>query len=156
LERIVSPGKSSAIEVVFNTKGYTGLIAKKVEVQTNDPDRSSLTLRMLGEIDTVARIVPSIINFGTIKPNLTCTKTLEIIPQDPKSFSITKVESQSTKVSASGFKKIEDKDGTRWIIQVVIKTGSDTGRICENLLISAKSGIDVTLSALVYGNVADK
>ncbi len=156
LEKTISPGKSSAIEVVFNSAGYTGLIAKKVEVQTNDPSRSTLTLRIIGRIDTVATILPPKMNFGTIKPGSTHTVTLEVIPSDPKSFVITKVESQGTRTSVRGFRKVEDKTGIRWIIEVVIKAGSETERICESILISAKAGSDVTLSALVFGNVANE
>lgn len=68
LEKIVPPGKSSVIEIVFNSAGYTGLIAKRVEVQTNDPNRSALTLRIIGRIDAVATIVPPKMTLGRSSP----------------------------------------------------------------------------------------
>jgi hypothetical protein len=155
LEKTVAPGKSSTIEAVFNTKGYSGTVSKSIRIQTNDPGKQTVSLRFTGEIVTVAKILPTRINFGTIKPNSTCTKTLEVIPVDPKTFTITTTTSQGNKVSISKYRKIEDKDGVRWILDVVIKAGPDTGRIFENLTILAKSGGNVMLNALVYGNVAD-
>lgn len=156
LTNTIAPGKSSAINVVFDSSGYAGLIAKLVNVRTNDPNKSALTLTLLGNVDSVATFVPSSVDFGTVKPNRTYTAILEVMPNNPKSFVIDKVESDGKRVRARGFRKIVDNAGVRWAIDVDLSAGSDAEKICESIAISARAGSSVMLRALVLATVADE
>lgn len=41
----VLPGKSTTIDLIFNSEGYSGLVIKNIDVYTNDPLTPKLTLR---------------------------------------------------------------------------------------------------------------
>lgn len=49
-ENIIKPGKSTTIKASFNSTGRTGKQNKTVTVITNDPDNSTVTLRITGEV----------------------------------------------------------------------------------------------------------
>lgn len=149
----IAPGKSSAVEASFKSDGYSGEVERVIYVRSNDPDCPVVVLKISVNIITLAKIMPERINFGTLKTNSTCTKTLELIPVDPKNFMVTKVTSTGTAVSASKFKRIEDNDGVRWVIYLQIKPGANVGRVFENVKIETKPTDNTPLSAIVYGNV---
>jgi hypothetical protein len=53
-ENIVKPGKTTDLEVSFNSKGKRGHVSKSVTVTTNDPVNSTLVFRITGNINAKA------------------------------------------------------------------------------------------------------
>ena len=90
-----------------------------------------------------------------MKVDSTRTRVLKVIPANPKTFAITKVESQGTHVTVPSFKRIADKSGDFWEVSVVIKAGGNPSRVMEWISILANADGDVKLSVLVYGNVIE-
>jgi hypothetical protein len=156
VETKLAPGASSTIEAVFNSTGYSGPIHKSITVTTNDPDRKLLYISIAADITSLATFRPERLNFGSIKVNTTRTHTMQVIPIDPKTFEITKVEAIGSHVSVPSFRKISDKNGDFWELTVVIKAGDKPGRVMgESINVVTNAGEKVVLNAMVYGNVIE-
>jgi len=152
----LAPGESSTIEAVFNSKGFNGPIHKSITVTTNDPERTLLYISISADITSLATFRPERLNFGSIKVNTTRTHTMQVIPIDPKTFEINKVEPVGTHVTVPSFKKITDKNGDFWELTVVIKAGSTPGRVMgESINVVTNAGDKAILNAMVYGNVVE-
>ena len=149
----IAPGGTSAIEETYNAEDYNGLISKSIFIATNDPTHKTIMLSIKAEIVSVAKLKPERLNFGSISVNSTRTHTLMVIPGDPKTFAISKVESQGSHVSVSSFRKVTDKECDFWELEVAIKAGSTPGRVMEAIRIVTNAGRSVRLSELVYGNI---
>jgi hypothetical protein len=50
-ETVIKPGKSSVIKTSFNSTGKPGKQNKTITVITNDPDNSSITLKVVGDVN---------------------------------------------------------------------------------------------------------
>jgi len=57
-ETTIKPGKSTTIKTSFNSTGKPGKQNKTVTVITNDPDNSTITLRISGEVEKVDQPQP--------------------------------------------------------------------------------------------------
>ena len=53
-ESVVEPGKSTDLEVTFNSRGKRGRQNKTITVITNDPKNSTIILRLTGTVDAAA------------------------------------------------------------------------------------------------------
>lgn len=153
--KALAPGESSTVDAVFNSTGYHGPISKSVYVTTNDPAHASVTLYIAAEIVTIAKLSPEFLNFGSLKVNSTRTHVLRVIPTDPKTFTITKVDAQGTHVSVPSFKKVDAPTGTYWELFVVVKSDATPGRVMDWITISNNGGDTAKLTTQVIGNVIE-
>ena len=151
----LAPGESSKITVVFRTIGCAGKVNRRIDVYTNDPGHVGVGLRVSGVVDVIATNDPERLNFGTVKPGSTAIHTVRVIPVDPKTFNIAQVSVDGSHVSVPSFKRIDDKNGPYWELQVKITAGNTTGRVHELVMMSTKAGEDPHASFPVYGNVKE-
>jgi hypothetical protein len=154
-KKSLAPGESSTIDAVFNSTGYRGPINKSVYVTTNDPAHTNVTLSLTADIVTIASISPEFLNFGSISVNGTRTHVVRVIPTDPKTFAITKVQAQGTHASVPSFKKVDAPTGAYWELFVVVKAGATPGRVMDWLAIMTNGGKTATLTMQVIGNVIE-
>jgi len=154
LEKNLAPGKSSIIEAELKSLGYEGKMTKGITVSSNDPLRQTISLKFTGEIVALAKMKPERINFGSIKVNTIRSHVLRVLPSDPKTFMITKVEPQGTHVTVPSFKKIQDKDKTYWELTLNIKAGDKPERVFEFISIFTNVQ-DSVLMPNIYGNVVE-
>lgn len=77
-----NPGEKGVIPVKFDPKGYHGRITKVVTVHTNDPENSTIRLRLTGNIILInyseAAVQPTEIDFGEVKVGQEYKKKIEI------------------------------------------------------------------------------
>lgn len=151
----LAPGESSTIEAVFNSTGFNGTISKGITVNTNDPANGAVHLSIRGEVVPLAILRPTLQNFGTLKVNNTYLHTFKVVPTDPKTFAITKVEAQGTHVTNPAFKKVETPAGTNWEVSFTVTAGATPGRVMEKIVLTTNAGETMKLSATVYGNVVE-
>jgi hypothetical protein len=52
-DKIIAPGKTSSLKATFNSRGKSGKQNKSITVITNDPDNSSVDLRVIGTVNKV-------------------------------------------------------------------------------------------------------
>ena len=52
-ETTIKPGQSTAIKTIFNSAGKPGKQNKNITVITNDPDNTTITLRITGDVEKV-------------------------------------------------------------------------------------------------------
>ena len=151
----VAPGKSSAIEAVFNPAGKSGKVEMTITVTTNDPTNPEVILQFTGEVIPIARLAPKQLDCGTLKPGQTFEQTVVVTPTEPKSFKILKINPDGTHVSAPEFRRARDNKGT-YYVKVLVKAGDTTGRVYEHLSMVTDLPGSPTVSLLVYGNVSDQ
>lgn len=151
----LAPGESSTLEAVFNSTGFSGRISKSISLTTNDPERQLVILSIQGQVVPVAEIKPSILNFGSVKVGQTIMQKLTLVPTDPKTFAVVKVESQGKRVSVPEFKKVETPQGVVWELSVRVTGGEAPGRVLERVSILTNADKNIKLSASVYGNVVE-
>ncbi|MBI5540990.1 MAG: DUF1573 domain-containing protein [Bacteroidia bacterium] len=58
-ETVIKPGKSTTIKTTFNSAGKPGKQNKTINVITNDPDNSNITLRISGDVEKVEQTPPN-------------------------------------------------------------------------------------------------
>jgi len=152
-QKKLAPGESSVIEAVFDSTNFNGLTGKSIFVTTNDPERGYLALSLTADVVSLATFQPPLLNFGNLKVSGTTTQTLKVIPTDPKSFAISKVEVQGTHVTVPKFKKVASKTGTVWDLTVNVAGGAVPGRVMESIIVRTKDG--GMLTAQVFGNIVE-
>lgn len=155
LEKKLAPGKSSKIEATFNSSGYSGAIDKHITVNTTDPSHESVSLQIIGNVLPFATMKPERVNFGSIKVNTTRTHILRVMPGDPKTFEITKIEPRDSHVTVPSFKKIKDAAGDYWELTILITAGATPCRVREAMIIRSNAGESAMLYPLVYGNIVE-
>lgn len=50
-EQVIAPGKSGEVKTTFNSKGKVGRIKKTIYVNSNDPDKGTVYLHLLAQVD---------------------------------------------------------------------------------------------------------
>lgn len=151
----LAPGESSTIEAVFNSTGFNGAINKGITVNTNDPAQGTVHLSIRGEVVPLAFLRPTLQNFGTLKVNTTYHHTFKVVPTDPKTFAITKVEADGAHLTNPSFKKVETPTGTTWEVSFTVTAGAKPGRVMEKINMVTNAGTSLKLGTTVYGNVVE-
>lgn len=62
-EQTVEPGQRGVIPIQFNSRGFSGKVNKSIRVTSNDPEQSSLVLRITAEVWTPIRLEPKTLVF---------------------------------------------------------------------------------------------
>lgn len=92
----IPPGESGEIVVTFNSAGFAGPITRTIEVLSNDPERSYLTLQLTGQVKTVLTVTPPRLVFLVYKEELPKSlPPVQVEPNPGQAFEITRVESSS-------------------------------------------------------------
>ncbi len=151
----LAPGESSTLEAVFNSTGFSGIINKGIIVTTNDPAHERLNLSIRGEVVPLAFLRPTLQSFSSLKVNSTYRHTFKVIPNDPKTFAITKVDAQGAHLAEPAFQKVESPTGTVWDVSFTVTANTTPGRVMEKIVITTNAGDFGKLSATVYGNIVE-
>ncbi len=64
----LAPGAGTGVEVELDTRGLLGPIERVVEVLSGDPDRSSLPLRLVGEVQLAVAFAEERLDLGSLLP----------------------------------------------------------------------------------------
>jgi len=150
----VPPGGAGEIKTTFKSKGYNGSVTKTFTVDSNDPKKSQVRLKLTGKVVTEVNVEPRYINFGTVKKNRTHeVRQLKISFREGKKIRIKDVRTESRAVT---LKKVRE-DGAGAVYSVILAEQLPLGRHVGTIEIKTTSDksplVKVSFYAVVQGNV---
>ena len=148
----IGPGEEGSIEATFRTKGYQGRTTKTIRVHTNNPEVSTVTLRITGDILTDVMVWPRSLNFGNMRRDTTTDKELEVTFSSDEEIEIKKAEFTSGHFTST-VKPFETEAGRGAKITVSTIEDLPLGRIKEKVLIHTTSTKNPTLTVPIYAYV---
>lgn len=149
----IAPGESEKIEIAFDSAGLQGKIVKRVLVKTNDPAHDKTLLTVQADVEPIASLTPGSVNFGSLTPNGKYETTVILTPTTAKPFKVLKV-TPGTNSSVATFVPTKDGKGS-YTLSVVVKAGSQSARVMDELKIVTDLPGNQSITVLVYGNVEE-
>ncbi|NCD32910.1 MAG: DUF1573 domain-containing protein [Spartobacteria bacterium] len=145
-DRVVAPGQSATIETALSLKGRKGKQQKTIRVQSNDPDNSTLTLMLTGEVASNLTLDPGQVYFGQL--NQLEDKSMDVDVKLLHPTDIKAVVSQSPFIKAV-MTTLEDTSHYKVTVSTVppLKQGAFA------TLVVLQAGKDKAYSIPVAGNV---
>lgn len=130
------PGGEGKIEVKVVTAGRSGPLEKTIDVTSNDPQTPHLTLKMKGQVETIAAFEPSWLMLGKVGAGSTKTEIVKLVGRDAS-----KVKLQDIRVSDSSLLKAEPVtlQGNQ-ALKVTLMASEKEGPVTGN--ITAQTGLD--------------
>lgn len=154
-EEKILPGKSAAIEAVFDSTGIKGKTSKDIRVISNDSAHAQIDLTITGDVTPIAAVSPERINFGTMKVRTTKEQRVVISPVEGVSFRIVRIELGGPHASVPEYRRAHDGKGT-YYLRVLISAGDTPGRVQEHLRVVTDLPGDLPIGIQVFGNVSDQ
>ena len=146
-EKLLEPGESIRIEVLFNTQGRMGKQRKSVTVFTNDPIEPRLQLFLTAEIVTLTEVLVDgralrILPLGKVRPGEPVEKMIEILPTEPgKELEILSVDIKSD-VLTHKLEPIAKDDRKGSLLKLAVVPDAVPGPLSAEVQISGKIGED--------------
>ena len=108
LERVqIAPGQSTKVTLDWKVKGFEGTFNQWATVNTNDPQRPSVTLNIVGHIASVVRTVPETLILSSVVAGEKASGTIRVFSYEPLPL----------KVSGQEF---TDPESARWFEAAVV------------------------------------
>jgi len=128
--RLIDPGSSANINIVFDTTGFRGYKVKTVRIYTNDPQNNALVFSLKGNIQRDVELEPARVYFGTVRRGEPKTLQIKFQKYSTEDTEITDIlgrsESLEIKRTDTGF-EVMLKDTVPFGIfrdRIVVKTTS--------------------------------
>jgi len=96
----LAPGETTTLELALKSEGKEGQIVQGVTLETNDPDRRFISLRLLGELRQEVWADQSSVSFIDLAPGEVRTVPIHIYSVWPEGFSVDDVTSRPAKLQA--------------------------------------------------------
>lgn len=90
-DKNIDPGQKQKILVSISTRGYTKTLNKKIKIQTNDPDSSTVILTMRAKILEMLSVNPKMINLGKVFQGSSHKREFTVINKGKENISITRI-----------------------------------------------------------------
>lgn len=109
-DRVVAPGKTGRIPLVFNSRNFSGPVSKPATVTCNDPTSPSVVLQIKGEIWRPIDVQPNFVYFGSIDPETNETRVARIINNTDQPLTITELQSTNAMFRAELEEKVAGRE----------------------------------------------
>jgi hypothetical protein len=139
-DRVIAPGSEGQLEAELKTSGFRGKVTKTIALQTNDPDRPNMTVRLTASIRAVVEVLPSSQPLIPLKVGEPTVHEMQIKLQDTKPVEITRVFCGAPYASAS-VKKVEsnEPDTALYTLTLTIQPSAPIGRSAFPVVLSTTS-----------------
>ena len=131
---VIPPGGEAVIHARLDLRGRSGLQAKTITVQSNDPQTPSLILQLKGNAVQALRVEPSTLFFGRVGPDGVRARTFEVVstlgPIQIKDFRANNPGIGVTQVPAEA-----GADGTRHRFEVKLAEGLPEGTVNGSIVV---------------------
>ena len=125
----VPPGEGSGVNVEFDTAGRRQFQTKTITVQTNDPKKGKVKLKLQGTAIPVVDAEPNYVNFSSNLPKgAGAVQEMKIFTTHKESFEVTGIHSNVPEVVVEARKafKEEKRHGYVFRVRLVKKARPDT------------------------------
>ncbi len=148
---VIAPGESGQIDVTFRTQGYHGVLTKQIYLESNDPRDPRLVLKLTGTVNRDIDTTPQFVDFGTIAPGATISKTVRVASAQGMPFFITKLSASSPSVHFSELRKLSSGG---YEFDVTVGPVPESRRLTSTIVIEMDSTRQPRLVMVLFGNIA--
>ena len=150
-DSVVKPGLKSEIKVDFNPSGYSGDVTKYIYVMSNDPRDQMTTLQLKMNITYAIHSSPTFIIFENAKVGKADTISVTLTNTSDEDFRISKVETNSSVISAQVDKKfLKSGENARLVLYLIAQK---IGALAGEFSIRTTSKFQPTLLIRYYAGV---
>ncbi len=156
-KKIVEPGESGSITVIFETRQYRGRHEKSVFVESDDPGNPVIELTMAGLIRTDAVVIPRFLYFGDVEKGQEVVRVVKLVRIGSEAFALHKIDSSAHFLSVSHSRlKGERNEGME--IRVRLEPNAPVGKFAEVITLHTsrkkRPRIDVPVAGNVLGRIS--
>lgn len=139
-DRIIAPGAEGKLEAELKTSSFRGKVTKTIALQTNDPDRPHITVRLSASVRSVVEVLPNAQPLVALKVGEPAVHEMQIKLQDTKPVEITRVFCGVSYAGAS-IKKIgsDDPNTSIYTLTLTFQPSAPMGRSAFPLVLSTTS-----------------
>ena len=151
--KIYAPGDRGSIEVVFDTKDYTGRVTKAVTVITNERSMPDRTLTIAATVNSEINATPPLADFGEVVLNQSPEQTIRVKGNMKSELRIDKI-----RFNQDYFDVNYRKDAQDFIITVKLKSNVPIGFLKDTIWVknnsSALPDMPIPVRATIRGEIA--
>lgn len=154
-KKILKPGESTNLKVVFRTSGFSGDLSKMVHVYSNSLGSSEKVFVIKGNVITGVKVIPSRLSYG-VKwyKNIKDMQAYEdVVVETQEGIKISDSYRMSKYLDAKVLEKSDNRLKLRVFLKDAIPTGEFRDRIVVDLIGGNKQSIDIPVFARVQGDV---
>ena len=131
---VIPPGGEAVIHARLDLRGRSGLQAKTITVQSNDPQTPSLILQLRGTAVQALRAEPSTLFFGRVGPDGVRSRTFEVVSaQGP--IQIQNFRSDNPGIEVTQVPAEAGAEGTRHRFEVKLAEGLPEGTVNGSIVV---------------------
>jgi hypothetical protein len=150
----VPPGGEGKIVIKVNTSGYGGrTLTKRITVKTNDPNKPSLYLTILGHVDKFVTIVPKRITLRGLAGNR-ILETVKVIPEKKYPFNIVGHNLRHGNNIRYEIEQVERSEGIEYVLTVE-NLKKEKGNYYNIISLKTDSKIQPLINIRVNGYILD-
>ena len=149
--KAIAPGNSTALEVEFDTSGFSGEKVKSVRVHTNDPKNSVILLTLKGVINTDVLAKPSRVYFGDISKGQRVKRTVNIEVAPDSNTQVLQVKSFSPLIEL----ETSDLDSSTKQVTVFIDPEDRLGPIRTRVVVYLSGKKRRSINIPIFANVVE-
>ena len=150
--RTIPPAGQGSITLQLNTEGYGGkTMHKRAEITTNDPERSTISLTMEGQVGKFATISPRWVKlYG--QAGETIEQTVTIVPEGPQPFQIKQVRAQKGDNIRCRLSTKKNQNQPVYVVTVE-NTKKEKGRYHDTVFLDTTSRLTPMIKISVLGAI---
>ncbi len=160
-DKIIRPGRSLKLKVVFDSTRRRGFQKKYVTIMTNDPSEPNLKLEFQANVEYLYELIPpNVLNLQMLHRGQTADKTLDITPA-PNRSPIEILELQLEKKTPLTFKRetFQVKQGTAHRVVFTVMKDAALGRVKSTMKVRLRvDGIEkeheISVRCAIAGDLA--
>jgi hypothetical protein len=151
--KIYAPGDRGSIEVIFDTKDYTGRVSKAITVITNERSMPDRTLTIAATVNSEINATPPLADFGEVVLNQSPEQVIRVKGNTKNELRIDKI-----RFNQELFEVNYRKDGQDFIITVKLKANAPIGFLKDTIWVknnsSALPDMPIPVRATIRGEIA--
>lgn len=150
---IMSPGETSAVVAMLDTKSFTGQNSATIKVVFDKPFSAEVQLRVSGYIRTDIRLDPLQADFGEVGPGDPREREVIVTHYGNSDWRLTDVRTQSPHLTVNLAQPEISHSRVRYQMTVEIVESMPTGRIREKLTLVSNDSERSTTGVSVIGRI---
>ena len=151
--KVFSPGESGAIDVVFDTKDYTGRVTKAITVITNERSMPDRTLTISATVNSEINATPPLADFDDVVSKEAPEQVIRIKGNMKQTLRIEKIRFNQEHLDVA-----YRKDGQDFLVTIKLKANAPIGFFKDTIWLknnsSALPEMPIPVRATVRGEIA--
>jgi len=147
------PGEAGSLDVVFDTKDYTGRVTKAITVITNERSMPDRTLTIAATVNSEINATPPLADFGDVVLNQSPQQTIRVKGNMKSNLKIEKIRFNEEHLEVS-----YARDGLDFVITVKLKPSAPIGFFKDTIWIKNNSAalpeMPIPVRASIRGEIA--